>query len=105
MNNTIQQIIEIEEMAQEVVADVKETKANLEKIIDESVEKKKAEILNKINIEKEARIKANDDDVAKKIIKIKEDTARKISGLDAKYRRNKQMWEDNLFDEIINVRT
>lgn len=103
MENTIQQIIEIEEMAREVIAPVKDREARIDKIINKEVEKKTAEIIEDIKKEKERRIKENDAETSKIIIKFKEDTAKKISAIESKYKQNKEKWENKLFESIINT--
>ncbi len=102
MHKMIQRIIEIEDMAQEVVAEAKKNMSEHESIIKEHIEKRQSEIMEEINRETALRIKENDAAHEEKIRKIQKDSEAKMSRLNAKFSENKTSWENSLFNNIIN---
>jgi len=102
VNKLIQQIIEIEDMAQEVVEGAREKKNNISSVINADINKMKAEIKANAENEKIKRIESSDKITGKRIAEVRDDGIRKIEMLDRKYAENKEKWKSELFDRIIN---
>ena len=101
MEDLIMKIIDIEDRAQEIIRDAKKADMELQERIKAESKKLEADIEKKVE-EKNVTVKhLEEEDADKKIATINEELNKNMSGLDAKYEKNKDKWVSDILSDII----
>ncbi|MCX7715105.1 MAG: hypothetical protein N2171_05210 [Clostridia bacterium] len=102
MNKLIEQIIAIEDMAQEVMNEARTRQAALDETIRQIVDEKQKNIEDKVQA-KEQKIRQLEQDIAdEKIESAKINFERELKNMEEKYNQNKNIWVEQIFNNIIN---
>lgn len=101
MDDLIEEIMKIEEHAQEVMSDAREAEREIDNRLARDGERMQRDILARTK-EKDIRlINDENDEAQKEIDKIYADTEKSLNALEEKYRENKDSWTDGIVKNII----
>ena len=104
MNEILSRIIEAEKRAQEIVADAKHSRANLEieikQKLDEIEDTEKRSLSQKLEMFRSEQ----DGRLAAQLNRIKAEKAEKVNVLKEKYEKNKSAWISSIANRIIGTR-
>lgn len=103
MENIINQIIGIEERAQNIVSDAQKTKASLKSDIEKETEEIRSDVKRKICEKYEAIAKVELEYADKKIKEISASYEAAEKKLDEIYKSKKEEWINGICDEILNI--
>lgn len=103
MDDIIDKVLKIEDMAQTVIAEAREKQSRMDSSIDEEVEKLKTELKKQLE-EKRARIKAQEDERAEnKLSQIRAAHEKAAAALEEKFSAHKNEWIDDIFSSVTGV--
>lgn len=101
MEDLIMKIIDIEDRAKEVISDARKADKELETRIKDETRKLQSDIEEKMEAKNVTLRKMEQDDADKKIETINAETARHLSELEEKYKKNKDKWVNEIVESII----
>lgn len=103
MEDLIMKIIDIENKAQELIADAKKADKELSERIDNDTHKLQDDIERKMKAKNASLRKFEEEDAQKQIKEISESTDKNLSRLEEKYNANKEKWINEIVENIIGL--
>lgn len=101
MEDIIEKVLKIEDMAQAVVAEAKEEQKNMDKSIDEAAKALEESLRAELE-EERARVQAEEDERARRRLEdVKAANKAKDTQLDEIFAARKDGWIEEIFDNII----
>ena len=101
MEDVIERILKIEEMAQEIVRDAEKARAGFEEEITAECERIGRDIKARANSKNDMLREYEDGEADKKIAAINEQTERTMKALDAKLDQNREKWVSEIVAGVI----
>lgn len=102
MDKIINQIIAIEDMAQEVIRNAKEEQEKLDDVIKQDIAEKKGEIEKKVKEKSESIAEFEKNNADEKIVGLEKKLEAEKKQLEKIYAENKTDWVEKIFDNIVN---
>lgn len=103
MDDIIDQVLKIEDMAQAVMAQAKEKQSRMDSSVDEEAEKLKIELKKELE-KKRAEIKAGEDERAEnKLAQIRSAHEKAAAALEEKFSAYRDEWIEEIFGSITAV--
>lgn len=101
MEELIAQIINIEEQAQQIVAEAREEKQNLESDINKAAIKMQRDIEERVRRRCDKIKEFEDNQADDKIAAINSEVQKKINHLDEQFQKNADKWAEDIVNKII----
>ncbi|MEG1718818.1 MAG: hypothetical protein RR306_00695 [Clostridia bacterium] len=102
MDEIINEIIEIEKRAQNIMKEARDMKEELLSTIDHDIEKMKESYLSRANDRIKFVREDEDKNTAKAIEKIDNEKSQVLNKLQSNYDTNASAWVDTMFNNIVN---
>lgn len=102
MDKIINQIIAIEDMAQEVIRNAKEEQEKLDDLIKQDIAERKDEIEKKVKEKSETIAEFEKRSADEKIAGLEKKLEVEKKQLEKIYAENKNKWVENIFNNIVN---
>lgn len=103
MDDLITKILDIEDRAQEIIADAKKADAELDGRVDEQTKYMETDITRRAEVKNAFLKQREEDEAAEKIARINSETEKNLAALQKKYEENKEKWAEKIVSEITGI--